>query len=280
MMDPLAEAKAKAEETYNSAADHFDDPPLAFWDVHGRRTVERLRLARGSAVLDVCCGAGASAIPAAEIVGPTGSVIAVDLAARLLETGRLKAARRNLGNVEFRVGDMTRLGLPDQAFSAVTIVFGIFFVPDMEAQVRELWRMVAPGGKLAVTTWGPRIFEPMYSAWQEALKKERLDLHSGFNPWDRITTPDAVRRLLLDGKAEDVEVVAEEGRQTLRSPEDWWTIALGSGLRWAIDRMSAEERERVRVANIEFARRNRVEAVETNVIYGVGTKAPDPGAGG
>jgi ubiquinone/menaquinone biosynthesis C-methylase UbiE len=274
MNDPLANAKAKAEATYNCAADHFDDAPLAFWGVYGRRTVERLGVPPGSSVLDVCCGTGASAIPAAEIVGPNGSVVAVDLARPLLEAARRKAAQRNLRNVEFRVGDMTQLGFTDGAFAAVVIVFGIFFVPDMEQQVRELWRMVAAGGKLAVTTWGPRIFEPMYSTWTEALKRERPDLHTAFNPWDRITTTDAVRKLLLDAGVSNVEVVAEDGWQALSCPEDWWTIALGSGLRWAIEQMSAESRERVRTANVEFGRRNRVEAIETNVIYGVGTKAP------
>jgi SAM-dependent methyltransferase len=72
----------------------------------------------------------------------------------------------------------------------------IFFVPDMEGLVRELWRMVRPGGKLAVTTWGRRIFEPAYGRWLAAIKRERPDLHSAFNPWDRITDVEAVTRLL------------------------------------------------------------------------------------
>src|SRR5262245_3451092 len=72
-------------------------------------------------------------------------------------------------------------------FDAVVSVFSIFFVPDMEGLVRELWRMVRPGGKLAVTTWGPRFCEPAYSRWLIALGKERPDLVNAFNPWDRIT---------------------------------------------------------------------------------------------
>ena len=76
---------------------------------------------------------------------------------------------------------------PDSNFDAVVSVFLIFFVPDMESLVRELWRMVRPGGKLAVTTWGPWIFEPAYSRWLAALGKERADLVTAFNPWDQIT---------------------------------------------------------------------------------------------
>jgi ubiquinone/menaquinone biosynthesis C-methylase UbiE len=85
-------------------------------------------------------------------------------------------------NINFRLADMTSLGYRDGKFDAVVTVFSVFFVPDMEGLVRELWRMVRPGGKLAVTTWGPRIFEPAYSRWQSAIKQERPDLYNGFNP--------------------------------------------------------------------------------------------------
>jgi ubiquinone/menaquinone biosynthesis C-methylase UbiE len=164
--DPLRQAKAKAAATYDAAADHFDDEPLTFWDRIGRRTVERLALSPGAQVLDVGCGTGASALPAAQAIGPSGRV---DLSARLLERARAKVAARGLTNVEFRIGDMTSSGYPDQSFDAVISVFSVFFVPDMEGLVRELWRMVRRGGKLAVTAWGSRIFEPAYSRWQAAI---------------------------------------------------------------------------------------------------------------
>jgi len=76
MTDALQAARLRAEETYNAAANYFDAKPLAFWDRYGRRTVERMALRRGASVLDVCCGAGASALPAAEAVGSGGRVIA------------------------------------------------------------------------------------------------------------------------------------------------------------------------------------------------------------
>src|SRR5215813_9304948 len=78
--DPLKQAKAKAAATYDAAADHFDDEPLRFWERIGRSTVARLGLPAGANVLDVGCGTGASALPAAQAVGPGGSVLGVDLA--------------------------------------------------------------------------------------------------------------------------------------------------------------------------------------------------------
>jgi ubiquinone/menaquinone biosynthesis C-methylase UbiE len=164
-MGELEEAKAKAAAAYNAAADYFDHPVSSFWHRFGRRTVECLGLRQGETVLDVCCGSGGSALPAAEAVGPKGKVVAVDLAERLVQLGEAKARARGLGNIEFRTGDMLALGYPDASFDIVVCVFGIFFVPDMEAATKELWRMLRPGGRLAITTWGPGLFEPANSAF-------------------------------------------------------------------------------------------------------------------
>lgn len=265
-------AKTKAATTYNAAANHFDDPRLAFWELYGRRTVDRLGLTAGSTVLDVACGSGASALPAAEIVGPSGRVIAVDLAERLLELGRAKAAGRGLRNIEFRVGDMTDLGFPDRRFDAVVCVFGIFFVSDMAKQVAELWRMVRLGGRLAVTTWGPRLLAPAYEVWRQAVQVERPDLYTAFNPWDRITEPKAVRQLTLDAGVPDPQVITEDGSLPVLSPEDWRAVALGSGLRGTLDEMSPASAARVQAVTIEWLRDNRVDSLETNVIYAVATK--------
>jgi ubiquinone/menaquinone biosynthesis C-methylase UbiE len=270
--DPLKQAKAKAAATYDTAADHFDDEPLGFWKRIGERTLARLALPAGASVLDVGCGTGASALPAAQAVGPNGFVVGVDLSARLLDRARTKAAMRRLANVELRLADMTALDFPDGRFDAVVSVFSIFFVPDMEGLVRELWRMVRPGGKLAVTTWGPRIFEPAYSRWLAAIKRERPDLHSAFNPWDRITDVGAVRRLLRDGGVTEADIVAEDGLQPLRSAEDWWIIALGSGLRWTIEQMGPEAAARVRADNVQWLRENAISGIETNAIYAIANK--------
>jgi ubiquinone/menaquinone biosynthesis C-methylase UbiE len=268
----MDEAKLKAAITYNAASDYFDDGSLAFWNRYGSRTVERLALRRGSTVLDVGCGSGASAIPAAVTVGPGGRVVGVDLAERLLILARAKAAHLDLQNLEFLQCDMERLEFPEGYFDAVVCVFAIFFVPDMAKQVRELWRLVRPGGQLAITTWGPRMFEPGSSAWWSAVKQVRPDLLSAFNPWERIINPEAVRQLLTDSGIEGAEIIAEEGQQALRSPDDWWTVVLGSGYRWTVEQMDSDATARVREANLRTMRELGATAIETNVIYAVATK--------
>jgi ubiquinone/menaquinone biosynthesis C-methylase UbiE len=265
-------AKHKAAATYNAAADHFDDEPLGFWARIGGRTIERLALPPGAAVLDVGCGTGASALPAAERVGPRGHVIGVDLAERLLAIAHQKAERHRLANIEFKSGDMERLGYPDGHFDAVVSVFSIFFVTDMVRQVRELWRMVRPGGELAITTWGPRMFEPGTTHWWNAVRELRPDLVPDVSPWSRITEPQAVQNLLREAGILDVSIVAETGRQNLRSLDDWWTIVLGSGFRWTVEQLGPAAAERVRSTNRAEMHRNHIDAVETNAIFATARK--------
>jgi ubiquinone/menaquinone biosynthesis C-methylase UbiE len=269
-------AKLKTATTYNTAADHFDDEPLGFWARIGRRTIERLDLPVGATVLDVGCGTGASALPAAEKVGSRGRVLGVDLAERLLEIARQKAQRQGLANIEFERADMERLDYPDDRFDAIVSVFSIFFVSDMARQVRDLWRMLRPGGCLAITTWDARMFEPGTSIWRRAVKQVRPDLVSSISPWERIVEPQALRDLLREAGIVDVEIVAEDGRQPLRSPDDWWTIVLGSGFRWTVEQLGQDAAEQVRSAVFAEIRRSKITAVETNAIFATARKPAQP----
>lgn len=271
-MSPLEEAKKKAATTYNAASDFYDHPANTFWGRYGRKTVERLRLGPGERVLDVCCGTGASAIPAAESVGRTGSVVGVDLAENLLELARNKAKQQNLENIEFRSGDMTQLPFDEQSFDVVVCVFGIFFVPDMEAALRELKRVLRTGGKLAITTWGPRLFEPANTAFWDSVRNVRPDLYKGFNPWDRISDVDSVRSLLTTAGLSEVEAVAESGSQPVNSPEDWWAMIMGSGYRGTVAQLDPADRERVRNETLDFLHRTQLRALESNVIYATAVK--------
>lgn len=269
---PSNEAQAKAAATYNAASDSYDDPANTFWDRFGRATIARLRLAEGARVLDVCSGAGASAIPAAEAVGSRGRVVGIDLAENLLDLARHKAHARGLRHAEFRYGDMLDLRVAPASFDAVVCVFGIFFVPDMAAAVRSLWSAVRPGGRLAITTWGPRLFEPANAAFWDSVRAERPDLYKGFIPWDRVCDPASLSAVLREGGVSEAEIVAEPGEHPIASPEAWWSLVLGTGYRGTLEQLDPAARERVRAANLEFIRSERVRAVEANVAYAIATK--------
>ena len=265
--------RLKAAATYDAAADHYNEAPLAFWDRHGSRTVAKLRLRPGSRVLDVGCGAGASAIPAAVAVGPQGYVTGIDVAENMLALARSRAEAKRLGNVTFAMADMAASGLPEASYDAVVSVFSVFFVADMERQIAELLRLLRPGGQLAVTVWGPRAFEPAGTMFQEELRRLRPDIAEPSRPWQRLTDPEGLRRLLLDGGGVDpvVDMVADS--QPLDRATDWWTIALGSGFRWQIDQMTDAERTTLRYRMTERLYFTGVTSIDIGANIGIARKA-------
>ncbi len=271
-MSTTDDAKKKAAATYNAAADFFDHPANTFWDRYGRRTIELLGLGVGDRVLDVCCGSGASAIPAAQAVGPEGSVVGIDLAENLLELARTKASRDGLTNVQFEPGDMTALRFEDDSFDAVVCVFGIFFVPDMEVALRELKRVLRPSGRIAITTWGPRLFEPVNTVFWNSVRELRPELYKGFNPWDRICNDDALSTLLAEGGFRRIQVRAERNSQPIEKPEDWWAMVMGSGYRGTVDQLTEAERDGIKNANFGFIIQSQINSVEANVLYGKALK--------
>ena len=162
---------------------------------------------------------------------------------------------------------MAHLPFPDASFDAVVIVFGIFFAPDMAAQIEALARRVRPGGVLAVTTWGPRLFEPLYTPFLDAVRTRRPGIEEEYRPWDRLATAENVAALMREAGLAHFEVTAEAGREPLEHPGDWWTVVLGTGLRWFVDQLDPASAETLRTECLLGAR--DVQSIETNVVYTV-----------
>jgi ubiquinone/menaquinone biosynthesis C-methylase UbiE len=97
-MTLLVSATDRTRAAYHAASDTYDHPALSFWSHFGRTTIANLRLAAGARVLDVCCGSGASALPAAETVGKDGQVLGIDLAPGLINLARSKACRTSMNS--------------------------------------------------------------------------------------------------------------------------------------------------------------------------------------
>lgn len=111
--------------------------------------VARTEIRPGAQVLDVACGTGNSAIPAAQA---GGVVTGVDIATNLLEQARKRAAAEGL-KMSFEEGDAEELPYPDQSFDVVMTMFGAMFAPRPERVAAELIRVCRPGGLIAMANW-------------------------------------------------------------------------------------------------------------------------------
>jgi ubiquinone/menaquinone biosynthesis C-methylase UbiE len=104
----------------------------------------------GNKVLDVGCGTGVLAREALRRVGQEGQVVGVDL-----NEGMLAVAARTAPEIDRRLGDAASLPFEDACFDVVVSQFALMYFPDRVASLREMWRTLAPGGRLAIAAWAP-----------------------------------------------------------------------------------------------------------------------------
>ena len=124
----------------------------------------------GERVLDVACGTGAVARHAAPLVGPTGGVVGLDSNAGMLAIARAIPHREGVA-IEWRAGNATALPFPDGSFDLVCCQQGLQFFPDRPAALREMCRVLVPGGRLALGVWRGLEHQPFYAALTAALER-------------------------------------------------------------------------------------------------------------
>ena len=124
-------------------------------------------LVPGERVLDVACGTGLVTFDAARAVGPIGRVLGIDLSGGMVDAARRHAADRQATNVDFARMDAEALALPDASVDVALCALGLMYLPAPERALRELRRVLRPGGRLGIleiTT--PRgVLAPFYRLW-------------------------------------------------------------------------------------------------------------------
>lgn len=113
-------------------------------------------IARGEAVLDVACGTGLVTLEAASLAGPQATVLGTDLSGEMLEAARRAAGQRGLAQVSFARMGAEELSLANGAFDVALCALGLMYVQDPGRAVRELRRVLRPGGRVALAVWGER----------------------------------------------------------------------------------------------------------------------------
>ncbi|MEE8466433.1 MAG: methyltransferase domain-containing protein, partial [Dehalococcoidia bacterium] len=115
-------------------------------------TLRKVEVHEGARVIDIACGTGIVARLVAQNVGKSGSVVGVDLNAGMIEVAK-QSANSTGSNLEWRQGDVTALPFPDASFDLAFCQQGLQFFPDKPAALKEIRRVLAPGGSVSLTVW-------------------------------------------------------------------------------------------------------------------------------
>ena len=205
MSQPLT---ARIERAVRSPADVYDDRFVpALFRHWGPVLCDAASIASGQRVLDVACGTGALTVAVAERVKPGGAVLGLDANPEMLAV-----ARRKHPDIEWHDGRAESLPFADAGFDAVVSQFGLMFFDDRVAALREMQRVLRPGGHLAVAVCDALERSPGYASF--AVMLERL---FGEPVADAFRTPfvlgdaAALRALCADAGIAEASVVQRQG---------------------------------------------------------------------
>lgn len=141
-------------------------------DKHWRKfTVQQTGLKPGGSALDVCCGTGMITVELAKKAGTAGRVVGLDFNGEMLAVARDNLKSENFGaNIEYVQGNAMELPFPDNTFDCTTIGFGLRNVPDLKRTLREMMRVVKPGGRIVCLEFSKPtvpVFKQLYNFYFE-----------------------------------------------------------------------------------------------------------------
>ncbi len=226
----------------------------------------------GDRVLELACGAGGTGLAAAPLVAPDGEVVLSDASPEMVAVAAARAAAQTSaapGLVQTRVLDLQRIEEPDAAFDVVLCREGLMFVGDPAQAAAEIYRVLRPGGRVAVSVWGSPQRNPWLATVFAAVHPSPTraagpSVPTGPGPFALAGTQRLTSALQAGGFS---DITVDEVDLPMRAPDSdaWWTrtTALAGPLRAALAAMSPQERaatrERATTATAPFRTANGLE---------------------
>ncbi len=206
-------------------------------------------LAAGERVLDIACGTGLVTFDAARDVGPGGRVLGIDLSGKMIDAAQQRAARRKSANVGFARMDAEALAAPSGSFDAALCALGLMYFPDPARALREMLRVLRPGGRVSLSVWGERL----RCGWSALFPIVAAEVNSDVCPlFFSLGQQDTLVRLCAEERFEAIE--HRRIPVTLEYPDAHAACAaafVGGPVALAWSRFDAAVRARVRARYVE-----------------------------
>lgn len=121
-----------------------------------QKLLQLANIKSGDKIIDIACGTGLVSFPAAEHTGEKGFVMANDISDKMVETGTAIAKEKNLSNIGFQRMDAEELDVEDNSYDIALCALGLMYFPDPLKAIKEMYRLLKPGGHAVAAVWGQR----------------------------------------------------------------------------------------------------------------------------
>jgi len=154
-LQEIREQQKASWDKFSPGWKKWDELMMDFLNPIGDKMISLLNLKDTDVVLDIAAGTGEPGLTIARIV-KNGKVTISDLSDGMLTVARENAQKKGIKNVEFQACDVSELPFPDNTFDAISCRFGFMFFPDMQLALKEIIRVLKPGGRFVTAVWdGP-----------------------------------------------------------------------------------------------------------------------------
>lgn len=141
---------------WDKAAGYYEDSWKNQLKPAQDRLLKMANLKPGEAVLETACGTGLVTLRIAEAVQPGGNVVATDLSEGMINLAEKESVKRGLDNVAYKRMDAEQLDLNDESFDTALCGLGLMYIPDPVQSLKEMHRVLKPGGRAVIAIWGER----------------------------------------------------------------------------------------------------------------------------
>ncbi|HHH44836.1 MAG TPA: methyltransferase domain-containing protein [Gammaproteobacteria bacterium] len=245
--------KKEVRQVFDSLAPGYDCAATRFFPFTADRLLDFVRPRPGSRVLDVATGTGVAAVAFAQAVRPGGGrVTVIDLSGGMLDRAEANIRKMALDNVDLHEMDAEHLDFRADYFHYVVCSYGLFFIPDMVAALREWVRVLQPGGKLAFTCFETTAFQPMLDDFVERLQAFGVQLPEGPFGSRRITSLQHCSELLDTAGLVEIDTECRQTGYHLADENDWWAVVSNTAIRALFDQVPDDRKAEFRAQHLAY----------------------------
>jgi ubiquinone/menaquinone biosynthesis C-methylase UbiE len=243
----------------------------------GRRLAELAGVTNGTRVLDVATGRGACLFPISEIIGDTGRVIGIDLAAMMVSETFADISRSALRNATVLRMDAEHLAFRDATFDYLICGFAMFLFPQPDCTLSEWHRVLRPAGKIGISVAGRG--DERWQWYEELLIAYHHTHHFPLSPGGGgLREPMAIVAALTTAGFVNTQVIVEEHEFIYSNEQDWWEAKLTHGARYPLEQMKPEVLNQFRSEVFaRLAKQNVANGIREKwrLVCIIGSKPPD-----